>query len=125
MTTQFRDFLQTRKDANFQMLQNELSEVRELFERFPGSSWASLTEVSARYLDKEIDDAEKFDKHEELTELRKQIGDLEKGLSEEGLKVLKSEVRELFEISKLLTGFIVSLQNLWYLNVPDIDLSWS
>lgn len=121
MTTQFRDFLQTRKDANFQILQNELGEVRKLFERFPDSSWASLTEVSARHLDKEIDDAEKFDELEKLTELRKQIGDLEKGLSEEGMKALKSEVRELLEISKLLTGFIVCLQNLWYLNVPDID----
>lgn len=121
MTTQFRDYLQTRKDTNLQALQKDLSEVRELFKRFPDSTLAYLTEATARYLDTEIDGAEKFDGLERLAELRKQIGDLEKGLSEEGIKALKGEVRELAEISKLLTGFIVCLQNLWHFDVPDID----
>lgn len=121
MTVGFRNHCQKRKDLNLKFLEADIGKVQELFRDYQNTTLATLTIDEALELDDLIKEAQNFKDQETLSNLLKKIETLEKGVTEEGLKLLKTEVRELAKGSKLLSSFIVGVQTLWCLDISNID----
>jgi hypothetical protein len=95
LTAQFRDGLQQeRQDISFK-LAHALEAVRKEFEKFKTRPLASITEKDLSGLPAEIKVGQSFTQHDELWKKQAIAMELEKGISEEGLRLLKAEHREL------------------------------
>ncbi len=121
MTTGFKSYCLELKEANGSSLERDLEAVKALFVAYPESQMASLTSEEARSLKEIIKEAKNFKDHKTLADLLKEIETLEKGLTEEGLRLLKAEVRDLAECARLLSDFLLRVQLLWHQNIAVID----
>tara|TARA_R100000027_G_scaffold67679_2_gene67691 strand:+ start:563 stop:3097 length:2535 start_codon:yes stop_codon:yes gene_type:complete len=121
MTTGFKSYCMERKGLNRTSLETDLEKVKALFVDFPESNMSTLTSDEARSLKEIIEEAEGFKDHESLAKLLKEIETLEKGLTEEGLRLLRAEVRDLADCSRLLSEFIFRTQMLWYQDIIAVD----
>ncbi|KVA60581.1 hypothetical protein WI70_36365 [Burkholderia cepacia] len=95
LTTRFRQSLQQRQRENATELAASLESLRSSFATFAGSALATISEKSLSALAEAIDLGENFSLASELAIKRAAAADMEKASSEDGLKLLKSEEREL------------------------------
>lgn len=98
LTTRFRQTLQQRQRDNAEKLAKSLEALRSIFAAFVGRPLASITEKTAGVLDETIKMGEGFAAAPDLAAKRAAAADMEKATSEEGLKLLKSEERELMTL---------------------------
>jgi len=105
LTNQFRQKLQEHQRNISEKLSENLKLIRESFSDFSGQPLAIITEKNLDILELTINKAEKFSAFIELAEKRSLLADMEKAALDEGLRLLKSELREL----NLLLESIVAL----------------
>lgn len=115
MTAKLRDAFQREKTHNGINLASALTEVRLRFEKFTTRPLASLDQSSLPGLPEEITKGERFANHELLRKNQAAGVDLERASSEEGLKLLKAEHRELEGFLSSLGTFLISVEELWSL----------
>lgn len=106
LTNQFRQKLQERQRNISEKLSENLKSIREDFNEFSGQSLAAITEKNLDILELIIDKAEKFSASSELAGKRSLLVDMEKAASDEGLKLLKSELRELTLLLDCVVGLV-------------------
>lgn len=106
LTNRFRQALQQRQRDNTVELADSLEVLRNTFTAFPGYPLASITEKTVSILDDAIKMGECFAEGEVLTSKRAAAADMEKATSEDGLKLLKSEERELTSLVNSLDALI-------------------
>lgn len=95
LTTNFRQSLQQRQRDNAGWLATSLEGLRNTFAAFAGRPLASISERTVGILDETIKTGEGFAAADDLVAKRAAYADMEKATSEDGLKLLKSEEREL------------------------------
>ena len=95
LTTRFRQVLQQRQRDNAGELAASLEALRTTFAAFAGYPLAAVTEKTVGILDDMIKMGEGFAAAADLATKRATIVEMEKAISEEGLKLLRSEAREL------------------------------
>lgn len=95
LASRFRQDLLQRQRDNAKQLADCLAGLRATFVAFPGRPLATIDEKSSDVLDIAIKLGEDFADDANLAAKRAAIADMEKATSEEGLKLLKSEEREL------------------------------
>jgi energy-coupling factor transporter ATP-binding protein EcfA2 len=115
LTSQFRDRLQQEQALNATELEQALEGIRAQFSRFSGRLLASIDENSLPGLSSEIKLGEGFSQQAELGDKQLKATDLEKALSEEGLKLLKAEHHDLHSFLATLNTLLDSAENLWKL----------
>jgi recombinational DNA repair ATPase RecF len=113
LTIQFRDRLQQEQASNATDLEQSLEGIRAQFSRFRGRLLASIDENSLAGLSGEIKLGESFSQQAELGNKQLTATDLEKALSEEGLKLLKAEHHDLHSFLSTLNTLLDSAENLW------------
>ena len=116
LTSEFRTALQVVRDANSQNLTDGLEKVRARFGKFNGRLLATLDGKDARRLEAEIKLGEAFDRHDLLEEKRVAASELEKAASEEGLKFLRAEHRELETFLSSVGTLLSAAEKLWALD---------
>ncbi len=116
LTTHFRDALQHERLANANSLAKALEKIRTKFEKFKTRPLALIEEASVAGLATEIAIGEAFAEHELLRQKQVLAVELERGASEEGLKLLKAEHRELEAFLPLIEALLNSAEELWALN---------
>lgn len=99
LVDQFRESLQNRKRESERALAISLENIRELFARFRTYPLASVTEATVADLDAESSRGRSFSDSASLASMVSQLADLEKSSSEEGVKLLKAEHRELHVVA--------------------------
>ena len=95
LTNRFRQILQKRQRENAGELAASLEALRNTFATFSGRPLATVTEGTVSILDDTITMGECFAAAADLAAKRSAAVDMEKATSEDGLKLLKSEAREL------------------------------
>ena len=116
LTSQFRDALQQEKLANATSLAKVLELIRTRFEKFKARPLAFIDEASAAGLATEIAIGKAFAEHELLKQKQALAVELERGASEEGLKLLKAEHRELEAFLPSIEILLNSAEELWALH---------
>lgn len=115
LTGQFRDRLQIEQASNAIALSQALNSTRAIFAKFKGRTLAAIDENSLTALSAEIKLGETFTQDSELNEKHSQVFDLEKALSEEGLRLLRAEHRDLQSFLHSLNTLLDSAEKLWKL----------
>ena len=115
LTSEIRATLQEARDDNAKRLAEGLEEVTAMFSGFKGRPLALLDEKSVSGLAKEITLGEAFDQHEKLKEKQAAATEMAKAVSEEGLKLLKAEHRELETFLSSAETLLSSAESLWAL----------
>ncbi|PKM47517.1 MAG: chromosome segregation protein SMC [Firmicutes bacterium HGW-Firmicutes-8] len=115
LTTQFRETLQQAKLNNAAKLSQALEEVRVKFVEYKKRPLASIDEKSLSILAEEIKIGELFNQLALLENKQATAVEMEKAISEEGLKLLKAEHRELEEFMVSINTLISSAGCLWEL----------
>lgn len=115
LTTQFREVLQQAKQANATKLTQVLGEIRKDFTRFNNLPLAAIDDKTLAVLPAEIKVGEAFTESALLKEKQTAAAELEKAASEEGLKLLKAERRELEAFLTSLGTLLDSAGSLWVL----------
>ena len=95
LTTQFRETLRTAAQDNSAKLTRALENIRAEFAKFKGFPLAAIEDKPVDALSKGIKLGERFQDEELLSEKQTAAAELEKAASEEGLKLLRAEYREL------------------------------
>lgn len=116
LTSQLRDALKRKQEANTSSLSAALIELNTEFQEYIGSPLKSITISTMKTLSAEISKAETFDKQNELSNLLTSKQDLEKAVSDVGLKALKLEYRELELITNDLQTIVDAAEDLWKIN---------
>ncbi len=119
MTVGFRDALHREKARNAGDLERTLQEVRSEFVKFTNRPLASIDESSLLHLSAEIKKGEAFADHDLLKRKQSSAAELERAASEEGIKLLKAEHRELGVFLSSLETFLSSVEELWSLEPAD------
>lgn len=114
-TTKFRETLRQVKSNNTENLGQALKEVRTQFAEFKSRPLASIDEKSLSSLVAEIKLGEMFTQYNLLKEKQAEEAELEKAASEEGLKLLKAEHRELDVFLSSVNTLTDSAEGLWIL----------
>ena len=115
LTSEFRLALQEARESNSKTLAEGLGKVRAEFSTFKGRPLVAIDEKNVSGIAAEIKTGEAFDQHELLKEKQIAAAEMEKAASEEGLKLLKAEHRELEAFLSSLETLINSAENLWAL----------
>jgi len=113
LTTQFRESLQEEQRDNSANLTKALEDIRAEFAEFKGFPLAIIEDKSVDELLKEIKLGEEFQDEELLREKRNSAVEFEKAASEEGLKMLRAEHRELESFLTALGTLVDSAAELW------------
>jgi recombinational DNA repair ATPase RecF len=116
LTTQFRDRLQEEQASNATRLREALEGIRAQFSRFKGRLLASIDQNTLVGLAAEIKLGEAFSQLAELSDKQLRAADLEKALSEEGLKLLGAEHRDLQSFLSSLNKLLDAAEELWKLD---------
>lgn len=116
LITQFRDSLQSVQSDNASKLKNDLERIHTQFGKFNGRPLASIDEKSVGNLEAEIKQGESFTDQDELERKLAAATELEKATSEDGLKMLKAESRELETFLTELTALLDAAEGLWAIN---------
>lgn len=115
LTTKFRTVLQEIQQDNAARLTQKLTEIRTEFAKFKGRPLALIDEKSVSVLTSQMNLGEEFKNHQLLGEKRAAAAELEKASSEEGLKLLRAEHRELESLLTALNTLLTSAAALWAL----------
>ncbi len=115
LTTKFREALQRSQLENSQRLTQALESIRTEFSMFNGQSLAHIDSKTVAFLPSQIKLGEKFTGQELLRERRTALSELNKAASEEGLKFLRAEYRELEAFLTSLSTLLTSTSGLWAL----------
>ncbi len=115
LTTTFREALQRAQLDNSTKLGLALETIRTEFVRFKGRPLATIDETTLTVLPVQIKLGEVFTDQKLLSEKQAAAAELEKATSEEGLKLLKAEHRELETFLASLGTLLSSASGLWAL----------
>lgn len=115
LTTEFREALQQTKQVNSEKITQALEAIRTEFAKFEGRPLAAIDERTLAVLAAQIIIGEGFLAQHLLTEKQTAAAELEKAGSEEGLKLLKAEHRELEAFLTSLGTLLDLVGNLWAL----------
>jgi len=115
LTTKFREVLQRAQLDNSTMLTQVLQAIRTDFAKFKGRPLALIEDKTVSTLATQIKLGEEFKEHKLLREKRATAAELEKATSEEGLKLLRAEHRELESLLIGLNSLLTSAAELWAL----------
>ena len=115
LTSEFRSVLQEARETNAKNLADGLEKIRAEFSKFKNCPLAALDEKNASSLSAEIKIGEAFDQSKLLQEKQNAAAALEKAASEEGLKLLRAEHRELEAFLSSVGVLIGSAESLWSL----------
>ena len=113
LTTQFRESLQRERQINSEELTHALGLIRTEFQKFEGRPLATIDEQTINVLTNEIALGTGFSEQKLLAEKQTSAVELEKGTSEEGLKLLKAEHRELKMFFTSIGTLLSSVESLW------------
>jgi energy-coupling factor transporter ATP-binding protein EcfA2 len=116
LTTKFREELQRNQTDNSQKLSQALQTIRSDFARFKSHPLAVVEEESVSALSIQIKLGEDFKDEKLLCEKQAAAAELEKATSEEGLKLLRAEHRELESLLNSVDTLLISAENLWALD---------
>jgi len=95
LTSRFRQVLQERQRENSAALAEALETTRSIFTDYEGRPLAIVNDKTLGLLDEAIETGEAFVAADDLATKRAAAAEMEKATSEDGLKLLKSEEREL------------------------------
>jgi len=115
ITTKFREALQKVQFENASRLTQALLAIRTDFSMFKGSVLATIEDNTVSNLTSQIKLGEDFKDKKLLGEKQVSAAELEKATSEEGLKLLRAEHRELEYLLKDLNTLLTSAAKLWEL----------
>lgn len=113
LTTEFRKTLQQAQQDDSEKLAQALEAVRRLFADFQGHPLATIDRETISILPNQIRLGEGFSDQQLLAEKRTLAAELEKTTSEEGMKLLAAEYRELENFLTSLDTFLTSASGLW------------
>lgn len=115
LTTKFRETLQRAHLDNSQKLTQALEAIRTEFAMFKGRSLAIIDGKTVAILSTQIKLGEEFTDQKLLRERQAALAELEKAASEEGLRLLRAEHRELEAFLISLGTLLSSSASLWAL----------
>jgi hypothetical protein len=115
MTSEFRSTLRQIQESNGTKLTEGLENVQTAFTKFPGWLLATLDDKTLSGLPDEIKIGEAFNQQELLNEKQTAATQLAKASSEEGLKLLKAEHRELEAFMASVETVLNCTDSLWNL----------
>lgn len=115
LTTEFRLALQQAQEDNTAKLMYALMKISAEFEKFKGYPLAAINDKSVAVLPDQIKLGEEFKDQKLLGEKQTAAAALEKATSEEGLKLLHTEHRELESFLASLNTLLTSAADLWTL----------
>lgn len=113
LTTKLREVLQRDQQGNSVKLTQTLGEVRTDFARFKGYPLSAIDEKTVAVLPAQIALGEGFADQKLLSEKQAAADQLEKAASEEGLKLLRAEHRELEVFLTSINTILNSAEGLW------------
>lgn len=113
MTTKLREALQHDQQANSVKLTQMLEAIRTDFARFKGRPLSVIDEKTVAILPAQIILGEGFSDQKMLSEKQAAAAELEKAASEEGLKLLGAEHRELESFLNAISKLLTSASGLW------------
>lgn len=113
LTTKLREALQRDQQGNAVKLTQTLGEVRTDFARFKGYPLSVIDEKTVAVLPAQIALGEGFAGQKLLSEKQAAAAELEKAASEEGLKLLRAEHRELEAFLTSVNTMLHSAEGLW------------
>ncbi len=114
-TSQLRGRLQQLQSNNSQKLAVALEELRTSFEGFATYPLAKIDEKTVSCLSGQIKLGEEFKDQKDLKEKRETFSALKKAASDEGLRLLKAEYRELESFQSSVNKLAESAHDLWEL----------
>lgn len=115
LTTKFREALQQTRQENATKLGKALEEIRKEFAKFKERPLSAIDEKTLTSLKVQIEVGERFIELDLLTEKQAAAFELEKAASEEGLKLLRAERRDLEVFLGALGTLLDSASSLWAL----------
>jgi recombinational DNA repair ATPase RecF len=115
LTTEFRSALQQTQQYNWAKLTQTLVTIHAEFEKFKRYPLATIDDTSVTVLPGQIKLGEEFTDQKLLSEKQTTATELEKATSEEGLKLLRAEHRELESFLTSLNTLLNSVTGLWAL----------
>lgn len=113
LTTKFREYLQQERTLTSTSLATALDAIRKDFEKFKGHPLATIDEKTVVALPVQIKIGEDFKDQALLTEKLAAASELEKAASEEGLKLLRAEHRELEVFLSSLNALLDNAAAIW------------
>jgi recombinational DNA repair ATPase RecF len=113
LTTKLREALQRDQQGNSIKLTQTLVEIRTDFTRFKGYPLSVIDEKTVSVLPAQIKIGEEFADQKFLSEKQAAAAELEKAASEEGLKLLRAEHRELEAFITSINTMLNSAEGLW------------
>jgi DNA repair exonuclease SbcCD ATPase subunit len=116
LTTKFRTALQQAQQDNLAKLIVALTAIRTDFVKFKGRPLAVMDEKTVAGLLAEIKIGEEFADQKLLGEKQTAAAELEKATSEEGLKLLRAEHRELESFLNSLNALLTNAAEFWVLD---------
>jgi len=116
LTTEFREALQRNQLDNSQKLTQALQAIRSDFAEFKTHPLAVLEDKTVWTLPAQIKLGEDFKDQKLLAEKQAAAAELEKATSEEGLKLLRAEHRELEFLLTSVNTLLISAEDLWALD---------
>lgn len=113
LTTKLREALQRDQQGNSAKLTQTLGEIRSDFTKFKGYPLSVIDEKTVTILPAQIKIGEEFSDQKILSEKQAAADQLEKAASEEGLKLLRAEYRELEVFLASINTILISAEGLW------------
>lgn len=113
LTTEFRGVIQQAQRLNLEELSKSLAGIRVGFARFNGRALSIVDESTVATLAEQIAIGKNFNDHQLLGEKQAAAVELEKASSEEGLKLLRAEHRELESFLDSLNIILTSADSIW------------
>ncbi len=113
LTTKLREALQREQQGNSVKLAQTLGEIRTDFARFKGYPLSGIDEKTVAIISAQIKLGEGFAEQKLLSEKQAAAAELEKAASEEGLKLLRAEHRELEVFLTSINTMLNSAEGLW------------
>jgi recombinational DNA repair ATPase RecF len=115
LTTKLREALQREQQGNSVKLTQTLEAIRADFARFKGCPLSVIDDMTVAVLPAQIILGEEFADQKLLGEKQAAAAELEKAASEEGLKLLRAEHRELETFLTSISRLLTSASGLWAL----------
>lgn len=115
LTTKLREALQQEQQGNAVKLTQTLVEIRTDFAKFKGRPLSVIDDKTVAVLPAQIILGEEFADQKLLSEKQAAAAELEKAASEEGLKLLRAEHRELETFLTSINTMLNSADGLWAL----------
>ena len=113
LTTKLRGVLQAAQNKNSANLTRALEEIRTAYAEFNAYPLSSIEEKTISTLVTQIKLGEEFKAQDSILAKRAVAAELEKATSEEGLKLLGAEHRELEFLLMALNSLLISAADLW------------